>query len=93
MEARALSSTEISVTWEEVPPIDQNGIILTYEVLVVPQVTFDGVLMEDTINVTNMSLLLDGLHPFVSYTISVRAYTIVGAGPTGTDLEITFQDR
>ena len=94
MVARAISSTQILVTWEEVPLDDQNGVITTYEVLIVPQLTFDGSLMESTTtNVTNTSLLLDGLHPFLNYTISVRAYTSVGAGPYQSVIESTLEDR
>ena len=91
--ARAISSTQILVTWEEVPLDHQNGVITTYEVLIVPQLTFDGSLMESTTNVTNTSLLLDDLHPFLNYTISVRAYTSVGAGPYQSVIESTLEDR
>lgn len=90
--ATAVSSVEISVSWEEVPQADQNGIIIAYEVLSEPQVTFNGALMEEVINVTNMSVLLDDLHPFVNYSISVRAYTIVGDGPYATVVALTMED-
>lgn len=89
----ALSSVKVYVSWEEVLPIDQNGIIFTYEVSSVPQMTFGGALMQNTINVTNMSLLLSNLHPFVTYNISVKAYTRAGAGPYRTVVNTTFQDR
>ena len=91
--AIALSSIELYVTWEEVPPIDQNGIISTYEVLSVPQMTFGGALTQNTINVTNMFLLLKDLHPFVTYNISVKAYTMAGAGPYGMAVNTTLEDR
>lgn len=93
MRAISLSSVELYVTWEEVRPIDQNGIISTYEVLSVPQMTFGGALTQNIINVTNMSLLLNDLHPFVAYSISVRAYTMVGAGPYGMVVNTTVEDR
>ena len=76
-----VSSVELCVTWDEVPPVDQNGIITIYEVFSVPETTFDGALLPDAINTTNMSLSLIDLHPHVHYTISVRAYTSVGPGP------------
>ena len=90
--ATAVSSVEISVSWEEVPQADQNGIVIAYEVLFEPQVTFDGALMEEVINVTNMSVLLNDLHPFVNYSISVRAFTIVGGGPCATVIALTLED-
>ena len=47
--AMATSATSITVMWEEVPPLDQNGVITMYEVLYVPLETFDGTL---SVNVT-----------------------------------------
>ena len=78
--ATATSPRSISVTWDNVLEIDQNGIITMYEVLYQPLETFDGVIMTQTINVTVMSANLTDLEEFVNYTISVRAYTTVGAG-------------
>jgi hypothetical protein len=64
-----------------VSPVDQNGIITTYEVFAIPETTFDDALLPEAINTTNMSLFLFYLHPYVNYTISVRAYTSIGSGP------------
>ena len=88
----ATSSIEISVSWDEVPAGDQNGVISAYEVSVEPRTTFDGALTQTTFNVTNMTVLLGGLHPYVNYTISVRAYTSVGPGPNAAVTEATLQD-
>ena len=82
--ATALSSTEIAVSWEEVPAISRNGEIITYEVQYEPLTLFDGQLSTDTFNITNTSLLftiLTGLEEYVVYNISVRAYTSTGPGP------------
>ena len=82
--ATALSSTEIEVSWEEVPAISRNGIIIMYEVQYEPLETFDEQISIETVNITDISILstdLTGLEEYVEYTISVRAYTIVGPGP------------
>ena len=71
---------------------DRNGIILLYEVVAEPQITFGGSLMQATVNVTDMTTLLGNLHPYVNYTISVRAYTSFGPGPFGTVIEATLED-
>ena len=90
----AVSPDEISVSWDEVVERDQNGVILFYEVFVEPQTTFDGALMQNVFNVTNnMTTLVSDLHPFVNYTISVRAHTSVGPGPNGTTTVATLEDR
>ena len=91
----AVSTTIISVTWDMVPPIDQNGIITMYEVMYQPLETFNGNISTQTINVsgTEMSVFQIELQEFVNYTISVRAYTSVGAGPYSDEVTVlTLQD-
>ena len=75
-----IDSSSIRVDWEEVPEIDQNGIIAQYEVIYEPLMTF-GVLTTLTVNTTNLSITLMDLEEYVEYKISVRAYTSVGPGP------------
>ena len=76
-----LSSTEIMVTWDIVPEIDQNGVITIYEVLYVPLETFGGMIssMTATVLVPNTSVTLTGLEEYVVYNISVRAFTNAGS--------------
>ena len=84
MTATALSSTEIEVSWEEVPAISQNGFIIMYEVQIEPVEALDNQLSTNTANITNTSMLftiLTGLEGYVVYNISVRAYTSTGLGP------------
>jgi hypothetical protein len=88
----AVSSVELYVSWDEVSPVDQNGIITTYEVFSIPETTFDDALLSQAINTTNMSLFLFDLHPYVNYTISVRAYTSAGFGPSNIVVQITPED-
>ena len=77
-----ISSTAIRVTWEEVPAIDQNGIIAQYEVEY-NQTTFSGATMSATTTVNSSTFAVDltGLEEYVEYSIRVRAYTSAGAGP------------
>ena len=87
------SSTAINVTWEEVPSIDQNGIIITYEVYYQPLETFNGTIMKETVNSSELFRELTGLEGFVKYNISVRAYTSQGPGPFSDDItQITQED-
>ncbi len=78
------------MTWDSVPPIDQNGIITMYEVLYRPLETFSGTLQTVIRNVsmTEMSVVLIDLQEFNSYNISIRAYTSVGEGPYSEDLTV-----
>lgn len=78
--SQVLSSTVISVAWDEIPPIDRNGIITLYEVFYVPLETFGGLISPEMVNTTDLSYELVGLQEYVNYNISVRAYTRVGSG-------------
>ena len=83
------------VTWDMVPPIDQNGVITMYEVLYEPLETFNGTIMSNTTTVDGMTLtaMLEGLEEFINYTISVRAYTSAGEGPYSEGvIEMTSED-
>ena len=81
------------MTWEEVLAIDENGIIICYEIQFEP-LEFTSVLMTDTINTTNLSAVITGLQEYVENNISVRAYTIIGPGPYSDPVtERTLEDR
>ena len=95
VETIALLSTAIEVSWEKVSAIDENGIIIVYEVQYVPLQTFGGALVTETVNTTLpvLNIILTDLQEYVEYNISVRAYTIVGAGPYSDPVpEITLED-
>ena len=88
-----VSSTEILVTWDPVPPIDQNGIITIYEVLYQPLETFNETISSNLMISNQTSILIADLQESVLYNISVRAYTSVGEGPFSEEvLAMTFED-
>ena len=93
MNAVNISSTAIRVTWEEVPAIDQNGIITQYEVEY-NQSTFSGATMYNTTTVDSSTLMVDltGLEEYVEYSIRVRAYTSAGAGPYSDTVNVTTSE-
>ena len=91
--AVVLSSTEIMVTWDIIPPIDQNGIITMYEVLYQPLETFNNSLPSSIfMTTTDTSHLISNIEEFVPYNISVRAYTSVGVGPFSEELTATTDE-
>ena len=93
VEPTTISSTEILVSWDEVPAVDQNGIIVLYEVQYETLMTFDGQLMTMAMNTSNTSIVLGGLQEYVEYNITVRAYTSVGPGPFSPGVDNrTFED-
>ena len=92
----APSSTEITVTWEEVPAIDENGVIINYEVRFEP-LEFTETLTTSSVNTTDtidLTVVLRALQEYVEYNISVRAYTSVGPGPYSDPVtQRTLEDR
>ena len=67
------------VTWVEVVAIDENGIIINYQLQYQP-LQFPSILTTTFINTTNLSANIIALQEYVEYNISVRAYTSVGPG-------------
>ena len=85
-----VSSTEIAVSWNEVPEIGRNGIIIQYEVQYEPLMVFSDAL---TTNTSNTSALLRDLLEYIEYNITVRAYTSIGPGPLSPGVtNRTFED-
>ncbi len=74
-----------------IPPVYQNGVIIMYEVFYVPHETFNKSLKSESLTVSGleMSVVLHELEEFVSYNISVRAYTSAGAGPCSDEVTVT----
>ena len=70
----------IVVFWDEVPELDQNGIIITYEVQLEP-LDFPADILVDQLNTTDLQERATGLQEAVNYSIRVRAYTSLGPGP------------
>ena len=95
MNATVLSPTSIMVTWDIVPPVDQNGIITTYEILYIPQEDFGGEIgaASERVPASNMSFVLRNLEEYVNYNISVQANTRIGPGPYSDPvIRLTFED-
>ena len=80
------------VTWEEVLAIDENGIIINYEVQYEP-LQFANMLGTASVNTSDLSVSIIELQEYVEYNISVRAYTSVGPGPYSDPVtERTLED-
>ena len=93
MSTQTLSSTEIIVTWEPVPPIDRNGIVTQYEVEF-NQSTLEEIRTRNSTTVSGSVLMteLRGLEENVEYSIMVRAFTAAGSGPySQVDQSVTLE--
>ena len=84
------SSTSISVSWEPVLAVLQNGAITGYNVTYQSQTENDNGFVEAGPNDRRANLT--GLKEFVKYNISVVAFTVKGNGPSSVIIVRTDED-
>jgi hypothetical protein len=83
VEVTVNSPTSFKVSWAEVPEAERNGNITHYEIVYTP-INSPILEQQPQISITDGPVLdsvLGGLEEFTSYSVSVRAVTIVGSGP------------
>ena len=81
VEADALTSTSIRLTWTDVAERDQNGLILGYKVFY-SAIEEDGPQLSilDTEDSATFTVRLTDLKKFTLYRIQILAYTRIGDG-------------
>ncbi|XP_022798569.1 receptor-type tyrosine-protein phosphatase F-like, partial [Stylophora pistillata] len=96
--ATAVSSQNISVSWDPVIADDRNGIIKGYKVNY--QALPSGDMVSKFRNITseeqndNQTVVLDDLNEFTKYRIRVLAFTVIGNGPeSGAQVVETLEDK
>ncbi|XP_068726160.1 phosphatidylinositol phosphatase PTPRQ-like [Montipora capricornis] len=86
------SSTSIFVQWNQVPPVDQNGVILSYTVTY--RALPSGSEQTEYVIAPTTSATLTGLNEYTNYSITVFASTIKGPGNRSVPIVvITDEDR
>ncbi len=91
LSTNVISSTEIRLHWNEVPAIDQNGRIVTYEIESNQSRFLQNTSL--TTSTPDLTSVLRGLHEFVVYTIRIRAWTSQGPGPFSLPVDaMTVED-
>ena len=85
------SSTSIIVSWDEVPPDQQNGIITGYTI------TYQSQTQNDNRNVSagpnDRRKNITGLKEYVDYNIRVFASTVKGIGPQSSPVLVVRTDQ
>ena len=87
MQASAIDSTTLLITWQEPPSNDHNGIIREYDINIL-EVNTGVNYYESTLN---LSISINYLHPHYYYNITVRAVTIYN-GPYSQDIIIQMPE-
>ena len=90
MQGQNRSSTSILVKWNEVPAVEQNGIITGYTITYKSQTENDNGSVEVKGSVRETELT--NLKKFVKYNITVFASTVKGGGPA-TDPTVVRTDQ
>ena len=91
LQGHSKSSTSIFVTWGQVPPSDQNGVLLSYTVSY--KEASHGSAQTVTVDEPTNSTSLKGLNEYTNYSITVFASTIKGGGIVSAPIfVITDQD-
>lgn len=85
--ARASSATTISVSWQPPKLQDRNGVIISYAISYFMINTSSDVTFQvnGLTTIANISLL----KPFTSYSIRIKAATIIGFGPYSSTFTVT----
>ena len=80
----ATSHDSIFLSWDPLPPEDQNGIILGY------LINITDISREDTQQFSSdtHNLTIESLRPHTTYTCLVAAYTSVGMGPFSVEISV-----
>ena len=91
MRGEKSGSTSILVMWDEVPAVQQNGIITGYTI------TYQSQTENDNGNVPagrdDVQKELTGLKEFVNYSITVFASTVKGDGPASEPVIVVRTDQ
>ena len=90
MRGQNISSTSISVSWDEVQVELQNGIIIGYNITYQSQTENNNGFVEA--GRYDRQANLTGLKEFVKYNISVVAFTVKGDGPPSVTVVSTDED-
>ena len=75
----AASTRSVYVQWNLLPLIDQNGIIVNYNITLVPTaITANQSTV--VVSTSNLNITIDNLVPHTNYSVTIVAFTSVGNG-------------
>ena len=86
---RSISTTSrsISLAWGE--PCDNNAPIVGYQVMYKQPAFVDANTGMQVLNTTTEMVVIPGLHPGVSYTITIVAFNAIGGSPPSNGASVT----
>ena len=84
----AVTATSITVTWQPLPPCEQNGDITNYTIAYRMEGGMDMSFNESVVNAPNLTDVVESLTPYTNYTIKMAASTSVGRGGFGPNVTV-----
>ena len=84
----AVTATSITVTWQPLPPCEQNGVITNYTIVYRMEGETDMSFNESVVDAANLMDVVESLTPYTNYTIKMAASTSVGRGEFGPNVTV-----
>ena len=84
----AVTATSITVTWQPLPPCEQNGVITNYTITYRMEGGMDMSFSESVVDAANLIHVVESLTPYTNYSIKMAASTSVGRGEFGTEVTV-----
>ena len=83
----------LSVSWEEPPEININGILTNYSIEYhIATESNQSTFQYSTVSSLDRTTLLNNLNNFTNYSVSVAANTVVGMGPVAMKIQTTDEN-
>ena len=82
-----ITSITLDLSWDVLPPGDQNGIVRYYLI----NITEDDTGSAFQLSAQSNSIFIQDLHPFYTYYVSVAAFT-VDVGPYSTAISFKTEE-
>ena len=86
----AVTATSITVTWQPLPPCEQNGVITNYTIAYRMEGETDMSFNESVVDAPNHNntYVVESLTPYTNYSIKMAASTSVGQGGFGPNVTV-----
>ena len=82
----AVTATNITITWQPLPPCEQNGVITNYTIAYRMEGRTD--MSFNVVDAANRMHVVESLTPYTNYTIKMAASTSVGRGDFGPEMTV-----
>ena len=81
-----ITATNITLTWQQLPTCEQNGVITNYTIAYRMEGRMDMNFNDTVVDAANLTAVVTPLTPYTNYTIKMAASTSVGRGDFGPEV-------